>query len=107
MTIALTPEIESALAAQSQRRGLTSDELAQQLLRDGLQQLQSNGMNGSHVEQAVLPAAAANGDESQESLIDWLGDYVGVVEGTGEAHSRHTGQRFTQYVMQKKQEGRL
>ena len=101
MIIALTPEIESALAAQSQRRGLTSDEFAQQLLLDKLRELEaetSGTTNGQEVPEEP--------EEPEGTLADMLAGYVGVVEGKGIVSARNTGKQFTEILLQKRRERR-
>lgn len=41
------------------------------------------------------------------NLAELLGDYVGAVQGTGEALSERTGERFVEYLAQKQHERRL
>jgi hypothetical protein len=99
MTIALTPELEAALAHYSQQRGLTPDELAQQLLRDKLNEL----------EQAASPAVTASDvfPESEGTLADLFAGRIGVVSGKGIVSARNTGQQFTEILLQKRREGKL
>lgn len=41
------------------------------------------------------------------NLAELLGDYTGSVQGTGEALSEQTGERFTDYLARKQREGHL
>lgn len=97
MTIALTPEIETALAQQSQRRGLTLDELAQQLLRDGLQELEEN--DAATTEETPV--------EQSGTLADRFAGRLGVISGKGLTSARDTGKQFTEILLQKRQAGKL
>jgi hypothetical protein len=45
--------------------------------------------------------------QGPRNLAEFLGDYVGAVQGTGEALSELTGERFTEYLEHKRREGRL
>jgi hypothetical protein len=95
MTITLTPEIEQALAAQARQRGLTPDQLAQELLADRLREL-------SNEQTATEPSQAEEG-----TLADLLAGQIGIISGSSEPLSHDTGQRFSDYVTRKRQEGRL
>ncbi len=99
MTIALTPEIESALAAQSQRPGLTSDELAQQLLLDKLQELE--------VEQAPTELEEQAPTKPHETLADRFAGRLGVVSGKGIVSARNTGKQFTEILLEKRRQGKI
>ncbi|MBO0719260.1 MAG: hypothetical protein J2P41_00435 [Blastocatellia bacterium] len=73
MTISITPEIESALAIQAQRRGLTADELAQQILLDKLRELE-NGERPTRLErnEKDLEIINRNADRLNEEAMDVL-----------------------------------
>lgn len=42
-----------------------------------------------------------------ESLADFLGDFIGCVEGSGANNSDNTGEKFTEYLVKKHGEGHL
>lgn len=103
MTIACTAEIEAALAKQSQQRGLTPDELAQQILRDGL------GLN-ARTDLAVNGAAEV--EEEEGTLADMLAGYIGVIDSRdyvpgGARLSEDTGRKFAAGMLEKKRLGKL
>ncbi len=101
MTIALKPEIEAALAAQANLRGVTPDQLANEILNDGLREL-----NGAGPER-VNGADAGKDESAKEPLADFLKGYIGVVDGSAEPLSLNCGERFTEYVVRKHREGKL
>lgn len=92
MTIALTPELEAALAQHSHRRGLTPDELAQQLLRDKLHELE---------QKTALEASST----SEGTLADLFAGRIGLISGSGMISARDTGKQFTEILLQKRREG--
>ena len=49
-----------------------------------------------------LPPIAAG-----ESLADFLGDFIGCVEGSGTNNSENTGEKFTEYLVKKHESGHL
>lgn len=98
MTIALTPELEAALAHHSQRRGLTSDELAQQLLRDKLSELEQESTAGS--------TTTSEPEQASGTLADRFAGRLGVVEGASTS-ARDAGKRFTEILLQKRREGKI
>jgi phage gp46-like protein len=73
MTISLTPEIENALALQAQRRGLTADQLAQQILLDKLREME-NGARLTKLErdEKDLEIINRNADRLNEEAMDVL-----------------------------------
>jgi hypothetical protein len=73
MTISLTPEIENALALQAQRRGLTADELAQQILLGKLREME-NGERLTKLErdEKDLEIINRNADRLNEEAMDVL-----------------------------------
>jgi hypothetical protein len=44
---------------------------------------------------------------SPQSLADFLGDFVGSIQGSGADHSSNIGEEFGSYVVQKHREQRL
>ena len=99
MTMELTPEIERALAVQSQRRGLTSDGFAQQLLLDKLRELE--------VEQSATDLEEQAPTKPHETLADRFAGRLGVVSGKGIVSARNTGKQFTEILLEKRRQGKL
>ena len=85
-TIVLPPDLEADLSQQAASEGKTVESLA----IDGLRQL-----------------VAAKSKPPPKNLYEFLGDFVGRLEGNGEALSENTGERFTEYLLKKKQAGKL
>ncbi len=105
MTIVLSPEIEAALAAQAERRGLTPDQLVNEILKDNLRDANGAGqiaVNGSSIEAEEPEEELAEG-----TMYDLLKPYIGIVNGSDEALSQNCGERFTEYVVKKHREGKL
>jgi hypothetical protein len=90
-TITLPPEIEAPLAEAARKKGTTTELLALESLRQ-LFPPESRG--------AAPPEGATN-------LLEYLGDFVGSLQGTGESFSQDCGERFTDYLVEKKKAGRL
>jgi hypothetical protein len=83
-TITLPRDLEERLIDEAKRRGTTPDALAVATLRQSF---------------AATPA-----DQSQAkspSLLDYLGDFVGAVDGSSEPLSQDCGRRFEQYLIEK------
>lgn len=97
MTITLPPEIEGPLAEQARQQGTTAESLAVETLRKAFQQLPDE----------LSPGESLDEPPPSESLYDALKDYIGVVEGTGESFSENCGERFTDYLVEKKRRGHL
>jgi hypothetical protein len=89
-TITLPADLEDRLSAEAQRRGTTPELLAVDTLR-----------------KAFVPAEGANGAPAAKNLCEFLGSYVGAVEGTGVTLSADTGRHFADYLVEKHQQGRL
>ncbi|MBI2805928.1 MAG: hypothetical protein HYX68_13185 [Planctomycetes bacterium] len=90
-TITLPPEIEIPLAEAACEQGITPEQLALQTLRTSF-------------------APKANGappEKPAETLYDFLKGYVGTLSGSGESFSENCGERFTDYLVEKKKAGRL
>jgi hypothetical protein len=90
MVIRLTPEIEMALAHEAQRQGIAPEQLA----------LESLG-------KLFLAPTMAESNAPATTLLDFLSGYVGTVEGTGEALSENCGQRFSEGMAAKHEQGCL
>lgn len=90
MTITLPPEIEGPLAEQARLRGTTPESLVVETLR-----------------KAFVAAEAEQASPQEGTLYDRLVGYIGTVEGTGETNSQNCGERFTEYLLEKKRRGHL
>lgn len=88
-TITLPPDLEERLAEEARRQG-TSPEL---LALDSLRKL-------------FVPAANG-GAAGSDTLWDFLSGYIGTVSGSAEAFSENCGQRFTDSLVEKQQQGHL
>lgn len=96
MTITLTPDLERALAEAAQRQGTTPEMLAREFLRERL-----------------LPAAEPAPEQPESmTLAESLADFIGVlsssefVEG-GARLSERTGEKFTDGLMARREQGHL
>jgi hypothetical protein len=95
VSIALTPEVERALADAAVQEGTTPDKLADAYLRDRL-------LTGKHDESAPAP----------RTLAERLAGYVGVLNSSeyvpgGAQLSENSGETFTDLLLQKRRDGRL
>lgn len=77
--ITLPPDLEERIADQARRRGTTPELLA----IDGLRQFFAS----------ASPGQEASGGET---LFDFLGDYIGAVDGSPEPMSEDCGRRFAE-----------
>jgi hypothetical protein len=77
LTITVPDELAGPLADEARRRGTTPELLALEGVR------------------RVLPPPDPP-PPSGRSLLEFLGDYVGSVEGSGEAFSQDCGRRFAE-----------
>jgi hypothetical protein len=89
-TIILPPEIETPLAEAARQQGTTPEQLALETLR-----------------KSFAPKENGTPEKSGETLYDFLKDYIGTVAGSGEALSEDCGEKFTDYLVEKKKAGRL
>jgi hypothetical protein len=89
-TIILPPEVEGPLAEEARRRGTTPELLAIDCLRE-----------------LFVPRPSGEGTGKDESLFDFLSGYTGTVDGTAEALSEQTGQRFVEGLIEKRDRGRV
>lgn len=87
--IVLPPEVERRLANEASKRGTTLEVLAIEYLREQLARPRPG-------------AGAGNGD----NLFDFLSGYIGTVDGTTEALSEGSGQRFVEGLVEKQRRGR-
>lgn len=90
MTITLPPEIEAPLSEQARQYGTTPESLAVETLR-----------------KAFATQKIEEPQAHERTLYDRLSPYIGAVEGTGESFSENCGERFTDYLVEKKQRGHL
>jgi hypothetical protein len=85
-TITLLPEIEAPLADAARKRGMTPESLAVETLRQN------------------FPPSEP---DRATTLYDYLAGYIGAVEGTGESLSENCGEKFTDWLVEKRKAGRL
>ena len=85
-TITLPPEIEAPLADAARKKGMTPESLAVETLRQHF---------------------SPSDPDQTETLYDYLAGYIGAVEGTGEALSENCGEKFTDWLVEKRKAGRL
>ncbi len=96
MVIALTPDIESALAEEARRQGTTPEQLALDYLR----------------ERFVPGATTQSTATTLGTLADFLAGHIGVlaseerVSGGGRM-SEDAGKRFAAGLVEKRRQGRL
>ena len=94
MELTLTPDIETAIKAQADQEGTTPEQLALEGLRK------------------LFVQSANQTDEAETSLEDFLNGYIGVIhsgeqiEG-GANMSEETGAKFTQLLVQKRDQDQL
>lgn len=88
-TITLPPDLAERIAEAARNRGTTFEEYAVDSLR------------------RLFPPPPVEQPKTEGSLLDFLAPYVGKVEGTGESMSEDCGRRFTEYLLEKKRQGRL
>jgi len=94
MVIALTPDIESALAEEARRQGTTAEQLALDYLRERF------------VPGSTPPSATVR------TLADFLVGHIGILASAkrvsgGGRMSEDTGKRFAAGLVEKRQQGRL
>jgi len=87
-TITLSPEVEEAIAREAQKQGITPEGLAVESLRKLFASPVSTRGNGS------------------QTLADFLRPYVGSIDGTSEALSEKTGERFTAGLLERQRRGK-
>jgi hypothetical protein len=83
VTITLPPDVEAELVKEAEKQGTTPELLAVDCLRN-----------------RFAPAPEAGADE-KGSLFDFLSGYIGTVDGSREALSERTGERFTEGMLEK------
>ena len=86
-TITLPPDLEGRLADEASRRGTTAEVLAVDSLRQ------------------MFPSKPVETNGAR-NLREFLGDFVGAVEGTGESFSKNTGERFTDLLIEDRERKR-
>lgn len=94
MELTLTPDIENALKAQANQKGMTP----QQLALEGLRKL------FVHADEDL--------DNQAPTLADFLNGYIGVIHSSevvegGAQLSENTGNQFAQLIMEKRAQDRL
>ena len=106
MTIALTPEVERALAEKARQQGTTPDLLADAFLREALFSADHSGdIPGVEEEKRPVNTAPRN-------LAERLRGYVGVLHSSenvpgGAQMSERTGRQFTEILLRRREQGRL
>lgn len=88
MTITLPPDLEDRLAEEARQRGTTLELLAVDLLR-----------------RTFIPTPPEN--PGGGTLLEFLGDYVGSIDGPAEALSHDPSQRFAEALEEKRRQGYL
>ncbi len=94
LTITLTPAEEQQLRARATQTGQDTDEFVHAVVRQIL----------------AAPLAADEDDipAPGESVYDALKDYIGMFQGGEETNwSENTGEKFTEYVVEKHRQGHL
>ncbi len=91
-TITVPPDLEARLAEEALRRDSTPEAVAIDELRRRFPAAQQGAVR-----------APAPG----QTMYDFLKDYIGVVEGSGEAFSEDCGRRFAEGLEEKRKAGRL
>ncbi len=84
ITITLPAEVEVPLEEEARKQGTTPELLAVDCLRNRFARQES----------------AAKTDEN-ESLLDFLSGYAGMISGTGEPLSERSGKRFAEGLLEK------
>ena len=84
MKITLPPEIEEPLSEAARKQGTTTELLALESLR-----------------QLFPPRVEEPKALTTRTLYDDLADFIGIVEGTGEAFSENCGERFAEGLLKK------
>jgi hypothetical protein len=77
MVVVIPPELEPKLRQAAAKKGMPPEEFALERVREGL----------------------------PETLFDAWQDFIGVVQGNGEANSEQTGAKFAQAMLEKKATG--
>ena len=73
--------------------------------------IHANELRGKRLRLTVIsntiPVDEATEPVQPKNLAEFLGDFIGSVEGSGENNSDDTGEKFTQYLVKKHEEGHL
>ncbi len=96
MKITLTPDIESALIEEANRKNTTPETLALDCLRNQFASPKEDGIS----------------EADGRSLADFLAGHIGVLASGdhipgGASLSEQSGQKFTDALMKKRKQGRL
>lgn len=115
MIIELRPETEMALTAYATRRGLTPDEIADEILRDRLHEL--NETNNAVAQDANKLVQAPDNEEPEDefaggTLADLFTGRIGVVDSGqfipgGAQMSQVYKRKFAEGMLEKKRLGKL
>lgn len=110
IVLPLPPDIEAQLNQQASREGKSVEQIAIDGLRHYVasQPPPTSPPQGLTADEFTALGNLVRQPESPpQNLLEFLGDFVGCIEGNGEANSENTGQRFADYLVQKKQAGKL
>ena len=96
MIITLPPDIEQVLVEHARKQGTTPELLVLDSLR----------------ERFILASSSDSSAESEGTLADFLGTYIGVLHSSehipgGARMSEDTGKKFAAGMVKKRQQGRL
>jgi hypothetical protein len=96
MNIVLPPDIEQALLEQARQQGTTPELLVLDSLR----------------QRFLPPVSPDTSDQDRQTLADFLQPYIGVLHSSehvpgGADLSRHTGRKFTDGMIKKREKGKL
>ena len=94
LTITLAPEEETRLRHRAEQQGQPTEAVAAALLKQVLQA-------------DTPPAEAPPGGMTDAEFDAYWGPYIGVIHGSHEPLSENCGERFTEYLVEKKQQGHL
>lgn len=101
LTLDLTPEQEDLLLWLARLSGRSIDEFARVLLLVHARQVEKSY-------QQAEADAAANPIPLGESVYDAMKDYIGKFQSDGETTwSENTGEKFTEYLLEKQRRSRL
>ena len=96
ITIDLAPEEEASLRERAIEQGQATEALVTTLVRQNLRPAPSAAI------------AKRSGTEMTDAEFDaYWGPYIGVIHGSHEPLSENCGEKFTDYLVEKKRQGHL
>jgi hypothetical protein len=98
MAINIPSDIEKRAREAAARQGIDADTFVADVLEKGLRSVEGPARN--------LKETTIGETSPTHSLVDFLGDLIGAVEGNGE-RARNAGEQFTDSLVQKHKEGHL